>query len=634
MERICDNSTPCVPCSPTDLCQQDCGNPLTNYSSEAADGIDFIGVSWQIDCANHTLVFQRGDSQAEANDNAQALAYGNMFINTCPGAGIIPGGGVPLADSGGGDPNLDPNDPTSPAFDTVGLSSCDPPGGCDGDASVRHRGRRPSPRRHVFYNAPQTCTICCANGDCQGFTTFGGKFPGLSQLAADRAAHSYACRQARLSLVCFGTPRPTFPRQNNSFIRIIGNNFKCCSGSSPSFTIPAVGKGPFGWSIISGSIPDGMTALVSSDSRGLAISGSPTSSGDSIFTVRIQNTLGAFAQQTFVISAIGITTDTLPNVQTGQPYNQSLTAVGGVDPHTFTLVSGDLPPGLTLADDGTISGTPICSGSESFTFTVSVTDANGPGCNKTLSISCSGCDWLDGNNPPANPNSWDTMNFQFVSSGGVGPYTFVKIAGTFPDGISLSLGGLLSGVPSIDQDTTYNYSVEVTDSNGDTCTKNFIMNLKGFCNPAVTKRPRIKNYVDNLIGPCLTCSGPIGPDTMWNGTFPFRDTDFCPTDFFTQSCRFNTQFRVTMDNGTGGGFGMFAFCNLGYNPAAVAGACTDWYLTIKCDDGSDFSVFWKGKLTLDPLGNPISNTRTKNPSGTYTRVEGCDLTASVQVELY
>lgn len=395
MERICDNSTPCVPCSPTDLCQQDCGNPLTNYSAEAADGIDFIGVSWQIDCANHTLVFQRGDSQAEANDNAQALAYGNMFINTCPGAGIIPGGGVPLADSGGGDPNLDPNDPTSPAFDTVGLSSCDPPGGCDGDAGVRHHGHRPSPRRHVFYNAPQTCTICCANGDCHGFTTFGGKFPGLSQLAADRAAHSYACRQARLSLVCLGTPHPTIPQGNNSFIRIIGNNFKCCSGSSPSFTIPANGKGPFGWSIVSGSLPSGMTAVASGDSRGLVISGTPSSPGDSTFTVRVQNSLGAFAQQTYVISSIGFTTDTLPDSTAGSPYNESITADGGTAPHTFTLVGGTLPPGLSLADDGTISGTPTCLTSAAYTFTVSVTDSNGPGCNKTFSMNCGpGCvDW-------------------------------------------------------------------------------------------------------------------------------------------------------------------------------------------------------------------------------------------------
>lgn len=639
MERICDNSTPCLPCQPTDLCQADCGDPLTNYSAEADDGIDFIGKAYVTDCNSHYLVFQRGQSQAQADDLAQELAVANILQTDCPGIAFVSGQGVPVPD-GGGSPNPDPTDPTNPGFDVVTPDSCDPPGGCSGDASTRRRGHRPAPRRHLFGNFPQTCFVECGNSTgSQGFTVAGGAFQRTSQLAADRAAFSYACRNARANLVCFGNPRTPPPGFNQPpSVVIIGNTFKCCSGAAPTFIIPANGKGPFGWSIIAGALPSGMSALASPNTRQLNITGTPDTPGDYLFTVRAQNVLGGFAQQQYQISAIGITTDTLPNATAGQPYNQALAVAGGTDPHSFTLVSGDLPPGLSLAEDGTISGIPICSGSESFTFTVSATDSNGPGCNKTLSISCAGCDWLDGNNPPANPNSWDTMNFQFVSSGGVAPYTFVVIAGTLPDGLSLSLGGLLSGVPSIDQDTTYNYSVEVTDSHGDTCTKNFVMNLKGFCNPLVTKRPRIKTYADNMIAPCPGCSGPIGFEPLWDGTFAQRAFDICPTNFFQQVCKFispvSPAFRSVMDNGTGSGFGVFSFANLGYFWQPIGGDCNDWYLRIYCFDGVDSDTFWYGKLTLDSLGNPYSNNRTKNPAGTYTRISGCDATPTLQVELY
>ncbi len=49
---------------------------------------------------------------------------------------------------------------------------------------------------------------------------------------------------------------------------------------------------------------------------------------------------------------------------------QVLDASGGVGPYTFSITSGSLPPGLTLAS-GEISGTPTASGTSSFTLTVS-----------------------------------------------------------------------------------------------------------------------------------------------------------------------------------------------------------------------------------------------------------------------
>ncbi|MCU0116598.1 Ig domain-containing protein, partial [Curtobacterium flaccumfaciens] len=57
----------------------------------------------------------------------------------------------------------------------------------------------------------------------------------------------------------------------------------------------------------------------------------------------------------------------------GTAYGQALSASGGTAPYTYTLASGTLPAGLTLASNGTLSGTATVEGS--FNFTVTATDA-------------------------------------------------------------------------------------------------------------------------------------------------------------------------------------------------------------------------------------------------------------------
>ncbi len=65
--------------------------------------------------------------------------------------------------------------------------------------------------------------------------------------------------------------------------------------------------------------------------------------------------------------------ETLPTALVGAPYAHSVTATGGTGPYTFTVSSGSLPPGVTLASGGAFSGTPTTAGSA--TFAVTATDA-------------------------------------------------------------------------------------------------------------------------------------------------------------------------------------------------------------------------------------------------------------------
>jgi len=70
-----------------------------------------------------------------------------------------------------------------------------------------------------------------------------------------------------------------------------------------------------------------------------------------------------------------ITTETLPNGVVGTAYSQTLTAEGE-KPITWSIDSGTLPAGLTLAErTGEISGTPTTSGS--YTFTVKAANTKG-----------------------------------------------------------------------------------------------------------------------------------------------------------------------------------------------------------------------------------------------------------------
>jgi hypothetical protein len=72
---------------------------------------------------------------------------------------------------------------------------------------------------------------------------------------------------------------------------------------------------------------------------------------------------------------LSLTTTAIPDGVVGKSYTASLTATGGKAPYTWT-VQGPLPPGLSLASNGSISGTPTSTWSVITGFTV--TDSSSP----------------------------------------------------------------------------------------------------------------------------------------------------------------------------------------------------------------------------------------------------------------
>ncbi|HXG68683.1 MAG TPA: matrixin family metalloprotease [Blastocatellia bacterium] len=75
-------------------------------------------------------------------------------------------------------------------------------------------------------------------------------------------------------------------------------------------------------------------------------------------------------------SGLNITTGAqLPNATLGAAYSVRLEATGGSGGYTWSLLSGQLPPGLQMTADGTVQGTPSAFGS--FSFTAQVRDSAG-----------------------------------------------------------------------------------------------------------------------------------------------------------------------------------------------------------------------------------------------------------------
>lgn len=63
----------------------------------------------------------------------------------------------------------------------------------------------------------------------------------------------------------------------------------------------------------------------------------------------------------------------LADAEINEPYSRTFTATGGSAPYFWSITSGGLPAGLSLATNGVLSGTPTAAGTAG--FTVTVTDA-------------------------------------------------------------------------------------------------------------------------------------------------------------------------------------------------------------------------------------------------------------------
>lgn len=135
------------------------------------------------------------------------------------------------------------------------------------------------------------------------------------------------------------------------------------------------------WSVQSGALPPGIGLA----STGL-LSGTPTAAGDFSFVVGA-TTGSTTATRTFsikVLERLKVTNPiAVPPAEVGRIFSLGVKATGGTGAHTWAVVGGTLPAGLSLdSATGLISGKPQVAGS----FSVKVSVADGFGQKDTVDV--------------------------------------------------------------------------------------------------------------------------------------------------------------------------------------------------------------------------------------------------------
>ncbi|GIE02102.1 S8 family peptidase [Paractinoplanes durhamensis] len=134
------------------------------------------------------------------------------------------------------------------------------------------------------------------------------------------------------------------------------------------------------WSLAAGTLPTGVKLSAAG-----VVSGTPTGPGTGTVQVRFTDYVPTSVTKTITVSVTVTTpvirTTALPDGTRGGYYYQQLTADRS---GTWTVSDGDLPNGLSLADDGLITG--VATTTESATFTVEFTDGWGKTARSELTI--------------------------------------------------------------------------------------------------------------------------------------------------------------------------------------------------------------------------------------------------------
>ena len=223
------------------------------------------------------------------------------------------------------------------------------------------------------------------------------------------------------------------------------------------FAVASGGSPPFTWAVTKGSPPPGLT--IGSDG---GIGGTPTATGSFSFTLTATDsapTPGTGSQQfTIQVNTPGplliSATPPPPSGVADSGYNYTFTTTsptGGYQPLNWVVTAGALPPGLTLATNGLLSGTPTTIGS--YPFTVTVTDsAPTPSVNSasfTIQITTPPPPTIDNTPPTTATVGVAYPAFQFTATSGYLPLVWSE-TGALPAGLSLSAAGVLSGTPQTD----------------------------------------------------------------------------------------------------------------------------------------------------------------------------------------
>ena len=251
-------------------------------------------------------------------------------------------------------------------------------------------------------------------------------------------------------------------------------------------------------SVVTGTLPAGLSLSAIFGSSGATITGTPGQPGTnpgSTFTVQGTGDQGQPLFQVYSITVdqdvpLGINASggsTLSPGMTGGAYAQNFFVSGGAGPYTWAVAAGQLPPGLTLQTtagprdaDNQLAGTPTTAGT--YIFTMRLTDFDGQQATQQFSLTIDPPLQISTTPMPAGtvgvPYSHD-----LTAQGGASPYSWFVVTSIneLPAGLTLDtaapgFNNVLAGTPT--QAGTFTFPMQVQDSQDNTATGTVTITIK------------------------------------------------------------------------------------------------------------------------------------------------------------
>ena len=242
-------------------------------------------------------------------------------------------------------------------------------------------------------------------------------------------------------------------------------------------------------SVVSGSLPPGLSMSATFGPSGAVVGGTPGQpgiEGGSSFTVQGTGDQGQPLYQAYSIAVdqdvpltINASGGTDLGGTVGQAFAQDFFLSGGAGPYTWSVAAGQLPPGLTLQTtagprdaNNELAGTPTTAGT--FTFTMRLADYNGQQATQQFSFTV---------DPPLQissaPLAAGTVGVPYshdlIAYGGAPPYSWFVVTNIneLPPGLTLGatppdFNNVLTGTPT--QAGTFSFPMQVQDSQDNTAT--------------------------------------------------------------------------------------------------------------------------------------------------------------------
>ncbi|MFH1856783.1 MAG: putative Ig domain-containing protein [Candidatus Omnitrophota bacterium] len=243
-----------------------------------------------------------------------------------------------------------------------------------------------------------------------------------------------------------------------------------------SYLTAAGGCPPYVWEVSAGKLPAGMSL----DKETGLLQGAPLVSDKNYTDIKVSDKYSESVSAGFYFEVTDerfvIKTEAVPSMKKDENCAFYFEAEGGSPPYKWKIKSGVLPQGLSLNQNGLLSGSPHAAGS--FKIGAEVTDYSGKKVSSEFILEVPDNSFFIKTYSLPEGLTDVEYNFQFEAEGGAEPYIWRVVSGGLPQGINLGENtGILKGVPSLGQKIAV--TIEAEDKKGQKAQKNFVIKISG-----------------------------------------------------------------------------------------------------------------------------------------------------------